>query len=88
MANKRANTGTDSAAYIQKITAASGSAFAVPALVNQECCFGVQLLATGTLQWTNRYGVQYSLTSLPAGFYPIEAQSIDSGTTVDVLAYF
>ena len=88
MANKRPNTGNDSAPYIQKIASGTGAAFSVPALVNQECCFGIEMLAAGTLQWTNRYGVQYTLTGLPAGFRPIEAQSIDAGTTVDCLAYF
>jgi hypothetical protein len=89
MANKKPNPNDgNGAAYAQKITALSGAAFTIPALVSQDCCFGIQLLSSGTLQWTNRFGVQYSLTGLPAGFYPIEAQSIDALTTVDCIAYF
>jgi hypothetical protein len=51
-------------------------------------CCGIELLTAGTLSFKDPWGNVTTFTNMTAGYKPIEASTIETGTTVDVIVYF
>jgi len=91
------NTNVATSPHQERVTAAAGlnfqsgitwTSFGGPAADAATTCVGIELLTAGTLSYTDVYGNTRTFAGLPAGYRPIEATAILTGTTVDVLVYF
>ena len=86
MADLSASPYTGAAIGIIQVAAAAGNTFST---APKPLCSLIVLHATGVLSYKDRNDVTVTTSiPLPAGAYPIEAQSILSGTTVPVTCLF
>jgi hypothetical protein len=87
MAAKAANQTAPSAEHVVQVAAGVGAAsFSYQG--RDRVSVQVRLHSAGTLSYVNRHGDTYTLTEMPAGIEPIEAQAILAATNVKVTVYF
>ena len=93
------NENVTCSAFTQKVASGVGlvftaidltnySAFGARAKPSLSTCAGIELLAAGTLSFKDPWGNVVTYTSMTAGYKPIEAATIETGTNVDVIVYF
>lgn len=71
-----------------KQVAATTAADLTTEVAGRPCCRGIEMLASGTLEYKEPSGAIVTLTTLLPKYYPIEAQAITANTTVSILCYF
>lgn len=85
-------TATSSAKQYQVAAGVGLASFHAPNQAGNEsgeqvCSVQIKLHANGTLVYKNRFGTTITLSDMGPGPEPIEAQSIETGTDVDVTVY-
>lgn len=89
----QANGNVTTSRHQEKVASGAGLDFTAIDLTNftgegHVACCGIELLAAGTLSYTDVYGNTRTFTSMTAGYKPISAAAILVATNVDVLVYF
>jgi hypothetical protein len=77
----------DKFVYLKRVTAAAGDNFSTNPAYAQVATEGIEMVSGGTLVYKNRHGTTVTVI-LTAGYRAIEAISIETGTTVDVICYW